>query len=231
VTGAAAGNIDRDAASRAARNRAVFLDRDGTVIQEVGYLDRIDRLELFPETVDALRLLQRAGLRLIIATNQSGIGQGLFTEAFVRDLHDHLTGRLAQGGVRLDGIYYCPHHPTAKLAEYRTACDCRKPSSGLLRQAARDLDLDLARSYMIGDRWRDLQAGQAIGTAGVLVRTGYGETEAQRPPDGAVADVVVDNLAAAASWILLQERRQRSEGSERPERPGRPERREESAST
>jgi D-glycero-D-manno-heptose 1,7-bisphosphate phosphatase len=187
-------------------NRAVFLDRDGTLIEEVGYLDRIDRLHLFPETVDALRVLQRAGLRVIIATNQSGIAQGLFTEAFVRDLHDHLTQRLARGGVRLDGIYYCPHHPEAKLAAYRATCDCRKPASGLLTQAARDLDLDLAQSYMIGDRWRDLLAGQATGTTGVLVRTGYGETEAQYPPAGARAEAVVDNLAAAASWILLRER-------------------------
>ncbi len=187
-------------------NRAVFLDRDGTIIEEVGYLDRIDRLRLFPETIDALRVLQRAGLRVIIATNQSGIAQGLFTEQLVRDLHDHLTERLALGGVRLDGIYYCPHHPEAKLAAYRATCDCRKPSPGLLQRAARDLDLDLGHSYMIGDRWRDLRAGQAMGTAGVLVRTGYGETEALQPPDGGRADAVVDNLAAAASWILLRER-------------------------
>lgn len=187
-------------------NRAVFLDRDGTLIEEVGYLDRIDRLHLFPESVDALRVLQRAGLRVIIATNQSGIAQGLFTESFVRDLHEHLTERLAQGGVRLDGIYYCPHHPEAKLAAYRATCECRKPASGLLKQAARDLDLDLTQSYMIGDRWRDLLAGQATGTTGVLVRTGYGESEARTPPPGAHAEVVVDNLAAAASWILLRER-------------------------
>jgi D-glycero-D-manno-heptose 1,7-bisphosphate phosphatase len=194
-------------------NRAVFLDRDGTLIEEVGYLDRVDRLHLFPETVDALRVLQRAGLRLIIATNQSGIAQGLFTESFVRELHEHLTERLAQGGVRLDGIYYCPHHPEAKLAAYRATCACRKPSSGLLEQAARDLDLDLAQSYMIGDRWRDLRAGQAMGTAGVLVRTGYGETEALAPPEGGGADVVVDNMAAAASWILLRERTRERERS------------------
>jgi D-glycero-D-manno-heptose 1,7-bisphosphate phosphatase len=187
-------------------NRAVFLDRDGTLIEEVGYLDRVDRLQVFPETIDALRVLQRAGLRLIIATNQSGIGQGLFTEAFVRGLHEHLTERLARGGVTLDAIYYCPHHPEAKIAAYRTVCECRKPAPGLLQQAARDFDLDLAQSYMIGDRWRDLRAGQALGTAGVLVRTGYGETEALTPPEGGGADVVVDNMAAAASWILLRER-------------------------
>ncbi len=161
--------------------RAVFLDRDGTLIEEVGYLDRIDRLRLFPETVDALRLLQRAGFRLIIATNQSGIAQGLFTETFVRDLHTHLTELLARGGVRLDAVYYCPHHPTGKLADYRQACDCRKPGPGLLHQAARDFDLDLTRSYMIGDRWRDLMAGLAVGNAAVLVRTGYGATEEASP--------------------------------------------------
>jgi len=186
-------------------NRAVFLDRDGTIIEEVGYLDRFDRLHVFPETVDALRVLQRAGLKLIIATNQSGIAQGLFTEAFVRELHAQLTRRLAEGGVKLDAIYYCPHHPEAKLAEYRANCECRKPLPGLIQQAARDFDLDLSRSYMIGDRWRDLRAGQTVGTAGVLVRTGYGETEEMAPPAGGGADVVVDNLAAAASWILLRE--------------------------
>jgi D-glycero-D-manno-heptose 1,7-bisphosphate phosphatase len=194
------------AAGAGARSRAVFFDRDGTLIEEVGYLDRVDRLRLFPETVDALRVLQRAGFRLIIATNQSGIAQGLFTEPFVRDLHDHLAQRLARGGVRLDGVYYCPHHPEAKLADYRVACECRKPGPGLLHQAARDLDLDLTRSYMIGDRWRDLRAGQAVGNASILVRTGYGASDEAHPPDGARADVVVDNLAAAASWILLRER-------------------------
>jgi D-glycero-D-manno-heptose 1,7-bisphosphate phosphatase len=187
-------------------NRAVFLDRDGTLNEEVGYLDRIDRLKLFPDTIDALRMLQRAGLRLIIASNQSGIAQGLFTEQFVHDLHGHLTNLLARGGVRLDGIYVCPHHPEAKLPAYRVVCECRKPSSGLVNQAARDFDLDLTRSYMIGDRWRDLLSGQQAGTAGVMVRTGYGATESKKPPAGAVADAVVDNMAAAASWILLRER-------------------------
>jgi D-glycero-D-manno-heptose 1,7-bisphosphate phosphatase len=188
-----------------AANRAVFLDRDGTLIEEVGYLDRLDRMRLFPESIDALRLLQRAGFRLIIATNQSGIAQGLFTETFVRDLHHHLTELLARGGVKLDGVYYCPHHPEAKLEQYREVCDCRKPGAGLLRQAERDMDLDLARSYMIGDRWRDLQAGQAVGTAAVLMRTGYGASEEANPLPGARADATVDNLAAAASWILLRE--------------------------
>jgi D-glycero-D-manno-heptose 1,7-bisphosphate phosphatase len=187
-------------------NRAVFLDRDGTLIEEVGYLDRIDRLKLFPDTIDALRMLQRAGLRLIIASNQSGIAQGLFTEQFVHDLHGHLTNLLARGGVRLDGIYVCPHHPEAKLPAYRVVCECRKPSSGLVNQAAHDFDLDLTRSYMIGDRWRVLLSGQKAGTAGVMVRTGYGATESKKPPAGAVADAVVDNMAAAASWILLRER-------------------------
>jgi len=187
-------------------NRAVFLDRDGTLIEEVGYLDRIDRLKLFPETIDALRMLQRAGLRLIIATNQSGIAQGLFSEQFVHDLHGHLTNLLAQGGVRLDGLYMCPHHPEAKLPAYRAVCECRKPSSGLVQQAARDFDLALTQSYMVGDRWRDLLSGQKAGTAGVLVRTGYGATESKAPPAGAAADGVVDNMAAAASWILMRER-------------------------
>jgi D-glycero-D-manno-heptose 1,7-bisphosphate phosphatase len=182
---------------------AVFLDRDGTVIEESGYLDRLDRLVVYPFAVDAVRLLNRAGLAVVVVSNQSGIARGLLREAFVQEAHAHLQAVLAAGGARLDGFYYCPHHPEATVGAYRAQCECRKPGAGMLRQAAADLHLDLGRSVLVGDRWGDVQAAHAAGGRGVLVRTGYGAAAEAAPRPGVVADAVVDDLAAAVSWILL----------------------------
>jgi D-glycero-D-manno-heptose 1,7-bisphosphate phosphatase len=185
---------------------AVFLDRDGTIVEEGGYLDRIDRLVLFPWSVDAVRILNRAGLPVVIVTNQAGVARGMFTEDVVRDLHDHLAGRFANGGARVDGFYYCPHHPEASVERYRLRCECRKPAPGMLRRAARELGLDLARSYVVGDRWIDVQMGAAAGARGLLVRTGYGASEARQAPQGTVAAAVVETLMDAVGWILRRER-------------------------
>jgi D-glycero-D-manno-heptose 1,7-bisphosphate phosphatase len=180
---------------------AVFLDRDGTLLEEAGYVDRLERLVFFPFAVDAVRLLNRGGLAVVLVTNQSGVGRGIHSEAFVGEAHDHVTRRLSGGGARLDGIYYCPHHPQAMLEPYRQACDCRKPGTGMMRQAAAELGLDLPRSFAVGDKWSDVQAGRAAGGRGLLVRTGYGRsTEAAH--DTTEAAAVVDDLAAAAAWIL-----------------------------
>jgi D-glycero-D-manno-heptose 1,7-bisphosphate phosphatase len=181
---------------------AVFLDRDGTLIEEAGYLDRLERLVLYPWSVDAVRVLNRAGFAVVIVTNQAGIARGVFPEAFVAAAHAHVRARLEAGGARVDGFYYCPHHPDASVAAYRKDCECRKPQPGMLRRAAAELDLDLARSFVVGDRWHDLEAGRAVGARGVLVRTGYGRTEEAAPGRGATAETIVDNLMAAASWIL-----------------------------
>ena len=181
---------------------AVFLDRDGTLLDEAGYLDRLERLVFYPYSVDAVRLLNRAGFAVVIVTNQAGVARGIFPETFVAAAHGYVTDRLERGGARVDGFYYCPHHPDASIAEYKRACDCRKPRPGLLKQAAVDLNLDLPRSFVIGDRWHDLEAGQAVGIRGVLVRTGYGRTEESVPKPGVTPAAIVDNLAAAASWIL-----------------------------
>ena len=182
-------------------NRAVFLDRDGTLIEEVGYLDRIDRVRLFPYSVDAVRLLNRGGFVVIVVTNQAGIARGFFDEAFVDATHRSLADTLAAGGARVDGFYFCPHHPDGTVAPYRQACECRKPQPGLLRRAAADHQLDLARSFVVGDRPHDITAGTAVGATGVLVRTGYGD-RLERSDDGAAA--VMDNLMGAVSWILRQ---------------------------
>ena len=181
---------------------AVFLDRDGTLIEEVGYLERLERLAFFPYSVDAVRLLNRAGYVVVVVTNQAGVARGMFDEAFVNDLHRHIGDVLHAGAARVEGFYYCPHHPEGTVAGYARACDCRKPQPGLLRNAASELEIDLARSWVVGDRWHDLQAGAAVGARGILVRTGYGRAAEGAPARGVEAAAIVDDLISAASWIL-----------------------------
>jgi D-glycero-D-manno-heptose 1,7-bisphosphate phosphatase len=183
---------------------AVFLDRDGTLLEEAGYLDRLERLVFFPFAIDAVRLLNRAGFPVAIITNQSGIGRGLYEETFVHETHAAMTARLTAAGARIDGYYYCPHHPEATVERYRETCDCRKPGPGLLRTAARDLDVDLAGSFVIGDKWTDVQAGHAVGARSILVRTGYGTFSERTALAGVVPALVADNLVSAVSWILRE---------------------------
>jgi D-glycero-D-manno-heptose 1,7-bisphosphate phosphatase len=182
----------------------VFLDRDGTLIEEAGYINRIESLRLFPWSLDAVRLLNRAGFRVIVVTNQAGVARGYFDETFVRRAHEHLADRIRAAGGEVDAFYHCPHHPDAQVAEYRRACECRKPAPGMFLQAARDHKLDLSRSYAVGDRWHDVQAAQAAGATAVLVRTGYGSTELERPRAGVTPAVVMDTLIDATTWILRQ---------------------------
>ncbi len=181
---------------------AVFLDRDGTLIEERGYLDRLDLLTVFPWTADALRLLQRAGFATVVITNQSAIARGMIDEAFLDAVHRELSARLARGGASIDRYYHCPHLADAKLEQYRRTCGCRKPAPGMIEQACREMDLDPARSVMVGDRWLDIACGRAAGTRTVLVRTGHGGHEEQVPPAGGGADAILDNLMEAVGWIL-----------------------------
>lgn len=183
---------------------AVFLDRDGTLIKEVGYLDRLDRLSLFPWSVDAVRLLNRAGFKVVVITNQSGIGRGLVDEPFVEATHRELAARLQAGGARVEAFYYCPHHPDADVEAYRKQCECRKPAAGLFTRAIEELDLDTRRSFAVGDRWYDLEPAVALGGRGVLVRTGYGVSALARPSARVSAAHVADNLMDATTWILRQ---------------------------
>jgi len=182
---------------------AVFLDRDGTLIEEVGYLDRPERVELFPWTIDAIRSLNRAGIRVVVVTNQSGIARGYFTEATVEQIHCRVSELLAVGGASVDAYYYCPHHPDGSVAEYARVCDCRKPARGLIDRAVRELDVDPRRSVAVGDRWLDVALAREVGAKGILVRTGYGAVEEHRRPAGLTADSVVNNLVEAVSWILV----------------------------
>ena len=184
--------------------RGVILDRDGTLIEEVGYLDRLDRLQFYPYSVDAVRLLNRAGFKVAIATNQSGVARGIVEESFVGEAHQHIADHLAAGGARVDSFYYCPHYPDAALHEYAQSCDCRKPLPGMLRRAAAELGLDLTRSFVVGDRWNDIEAGAAVGARTIMVRTGYGRISEARAPKQERPAVFADNLMEAVSWILRQ---------------------------
>lgn len=181
---------------------AVFLDRDGTIIEDVGYLDAVERIDVFPWSTDAIRALNRAGLPVVVITNQAGVARGYFPESFVAEAHRALDARLALGGARIDAYYYCPHHPEGAIVEYRQACDCRKPGCGMIQRASLELGLDPARSVVVGDTAGDIGAARAAGARAILVRSGLGHRLKDKRGAAPDPDAIVDNLAAAASWIL-----------------------------
>ncbi len=186
---------------------AVFLDRDGTMIHEVGYLGRLADLRWFPWTVEAVRILNRAGYLVCVTTNQGGVGLGFYTEAVVREIHDRMDAVLREGGARVDGWFFCPHHPDARVEALRQVCACRKPAIGMIRQAADRFPIDLARSFVVGDKLADVTLASNAGLRGILVRTGYGDDVAQAH-GGTVpgAAHVAADLMEAAGWILRQAR-------------------------
>jgi D,D-heptose 1,7-bisphosphate phosphatase len=181
---------------------AAFFDRDGTINREVEYLARPEQLELLPGTAEGMRRLQQAGYRLVIVTNQAGVARGYYGEEDVEAVHERLREMLRERGVEVDAIYYCPHHPEGQ-GEYRQACPCRKPGPGMYQQAARELNLDLARSVAIGDKVTDLLPGIELGCRTVLVRTGYGQSLLDAGAlVGVPVDHVADSLIDAAEWML-----------------------------
>jgi D-glycero-D-manno-heptose 1,7-bisphosphate phosphatase len=184
---------------------AVFLDRDGTMVHDVGYLSRLEDLQWFPWTIEAVRLLHRAGFLVCVTTNQSGIALGFCTDAFVRRVHEEMSAAIEAAGARIDGWFYCPHHPEAAIDALRTDCECRKPKPGLVRQAQQRFDIDLTRSFVIGDKSADVGLAEAVGARGILVRTGYGESELVRQ-DGHMpgAAHVATDLLGAVTWILAE---------------------------
>jgi D-glycero-D-manno-heptose 1,7-bisphosphate phosphatase len=182
---------------------AAFLDRDGTILDELGYLTPASTIVIYPWSGDAIRLLKRAGYAVVMITNQGGIGLGLYGHDFVKSTHQGLSAQFADAGAEIDAWYYCPHHPDAVVEEYRVKCECRKPATGMLRDAARDLDLDLSASWVVGDQWRDVQLAHAGGLRSVFLRTGHGRyQEATWPAGVAPPTETSDNLMAAVSVIL-----------------------------
>jgi D-glycero-D-manno-heptose 1,7-bisphosphate phosphatase len=179
------------------KNTAVFLDRDGVINEEVGYLDSLDKLKIIPGAYEAIRLINESGMKVVVISNQAGVARGLFPEDFVKITHEYLQNALRKKGAYIDNFYYCPHHPTEGIESYRQVCNCRKPAPGMLLQAAQDLNIDLTRSYLVGDRFNDMEAGKKIGVRGILVKTGFGQSLLQDDgPDEATPENKPDFIAA-----------------------------------
>ena len=180
------------------KRSAIFLDRDGTINEEVGYLSSLEQLRIFPEAMQAVRLINQSGMLAIVITNQSGIARGYFDESFVHTVHARINEILSESNAWIDRFYFCPHHPTEGDSRYVKICSCRKPEPGLLRAAAAELNIDLGRSYMVGDMPKDIEAAQRAGTKGILVQTGYGKEAGQV----AGAAYIAENILEAVHWIL-----------------------------
>jgi len=182
----------------------VFLDRDGTLIRDAGYLNRASQVKLLKGAAEAVLLLRRAGFKLFVVSNQSGVARGYFPESSVKAANRKIQKLLKRDGVRIDAYFYCPHHPKGKIAKYRRVCDCRKPGVGMIRQAARKFPLDLKLSYIVGDKLDDLHlARKARLAGGLLVRTGKGMKEAKKLKASPIPKTaVVSDILGAAKWIL-----------------------------
>lgn len=192
---------------------AIFLDRDGTLIEEVGFLKRLEDIQIYPEAFEAVEKINQSGACTIVITNQSGIARGFIREEELRQIHGAIADAFLEREARIDAFYHCPHHPTEGKGPHTQACDCRKPEPGLLLRAAQDLQLDLNSSHMIGDKLRDIEAGHRAGCRSVLVRSGYGQEELRALEEQASPgssdnmqrpDHVAANILEAVSWILEQ---------------------------
>jgi D-glycero-D-manno-heptose 1,7-bisphosphate phosphatase len=187
---------------------AVFLDRDGTINEQMGYINHISRFVLLPGVAEAIRLLNENGFLSIILTNQSGVARGYFPIDLVHEIHDSLKASLKEKGAYLDGIFFCPHYPNGKLKEYCFECDCRKPKTGLIDQACDAFDIDLSRSYMVGDRITDMRFAFSTGLKGVMVETGYGMGDIKYiiPDEPKNTAHISKDLLHAVRWILEEEK-------------------------
>ncbi len=181
----------------------VFFDRDGTINTEIDFLTRPEEVRLIPQAARAIREANELGVKVLIITNQSGIARGLLTESDLSAIHKRLIDLLYQEGARLDGIYYCPHHPDYGLPPYKKVCNCRKPQTGMLEQAADEHRIDLRKSFVIGDRCVDMMAGKSAGCGTALVLTGYGTVER----DECVQRGTVNHVAATAyeAWRYVKQ--------------------------
>ncbi|GAB6138144.1 D-glycero-alpha-D-manno-heptose-1,7-bisphosphate 7-phosphatase [Halanaerobaculum tunisiense] len=183
----------------------VFMDRDGTVSKEIGYVNHPSRYELLPRTGKAIRELNQAGIKALLATNQAGVARGYFAEEMIGQVHGKLEELLADQEAYLDEIYYCHHHPDVGAGKFNKDCNCRKPQPGMLLQGAQDFGLDLTKSYMIGDKISDVELAKKVGAQGILVLTGYGRGnyEHDREDWAVEPDYVAEDLYDAVMWILF----------------------------
>ncbi len=184
-------------------NKAVFLDRDGTINEEMGYINHVSRFRLFAFVPQAVKIIKDAGFKIIVVTNQSGVARGYFDEELVWEIHKKLVEDLEKSSARIDGIYYCPHHPQEGRGKYKKDCPCRKPKTGMIDLAVKEHQIDLSRSYMVGDRYKDILFAKEAGLKPIFVKTGYGigEYSFQRNKWKAEPLFVAENLLEAAEFI------------------------------
>lgn len=189
---------------RIAGRPAVFLDRDGTINEDKGYINHPSRVQLLAGAGPAIRRLNEKGVPVIVVTNQAGVAYGYFPETCVAQCNARLEALLKQRRARVDAVYYCPYHPRGSVKRYQRESKCRKPAPGMLDKARRELKIDLARSYMVGDKISDIQCGLARGLTTVFVKTGYGEGELQWNRDkwSVEPDHIAEALPEAVVWIL-----------------------------
>jgi histidinol-phosphate phosphatase family protein len=177
-------------------NKAVFLDRDGTINEEVNYLSKIEQLEILPNSAKAIKFLNENDFKVIVITNQSGVARGYFSKERLEDINSHLEGELAKDGAQIDAIFYCPHHPDE-------GCACRKPKPEMIERAKRKFDLDLSSSFIVGDTINDLETGYNVGCKTVLVLTGYGKRELKEQKNWSLSpDFIAKDLLDAVIWII-----------------------------
>jgi len=189
------------------KRSAVFLDRDGTINEQMGYINHLSRFILLPRVAEAVRLLNESGFLVLVVSNQAGAARGYFPQSLTGEVNERMKKELGREGAKLDGVYCCPHHPRSVIPELRVECDCRKPRTGLIDQARRDFEIDMERSYVIGDRCLDIEMGWRCGIQGVLVKTGYGRGEVEHVlPTKAEKPVhIAEDLYHAVCWILERE--------------------------
>jgi D-glycero-D-manno-heptose 1,7-bisphosphate phosphatase len=183
---------------------ALFMDRDGTVSEEVGYVNHPSRFRLFPYSAEAIKLLNDNGWLAIVVTNQAGVARGYFAEEVILQIHEQLQRDLETSGAKVDAIYYCAHHPSVGEPPYRLDCDCRKPRTGLIERAAADFEIDLQRSWVVGDRYSDIELARNAGLHSAFVLSGYGrgEWEYQRASWKLEPDAVGETLLDVVRIVI-----------------------------
>jgi D-glycero-D-manno-heptose 1,7-bisphosphate phosphatase len=187
---------------------AVFIDRDGTINEQRGYINHVSRFILLPGVGQAIYLLNKNDYLVVVTSNQSGVAQGYFPVELVHETHELMKRELAKDNAYLDGVYFCPHHPNGVVSGYNKQCTCRKPGTGLIEKAASDLEIDMDRSFVIGDRWLDIEFARNAGIPGILVLTGYGRGDLEYVIPGKKTKplCVAEDLPRAVAWLLAQNR-------------------------
>lgn len=187
-------------------NKAVFIDRDGTIVEDVGYMSSPDQIKFIDGSIEAIKMLNESGYKVVIISNQAGVARGILTESALQTIDKTIKKNILNGGAYIDANYYCPHHPEHGTNHYKRECDCRKPNPGMIKKAEKDLSIDLSESFMIGDKAIDLESGWKAGTKAILVLTGYGKDEKNKVDGG--ADHIAGDLLEAARWIVKRLKRE-----------------------